>query len=385
MSQRSGKFTKNLNGDLGYQSFQPAPLPPEPNIEYTPDMVNALIAAHKKIERLENLSAYVPSVQLFLSMYVRREALLSSQIEGTQASLDDILDTEIEKTEDIHDVVNYVTALEFAQKELQRLPISSRLLKETHKKLMSGVRGQEKTPGEYRISQNWIGGLGSSLATARFIPPNVKDLMDGIAQLEEYVNETDYEDDPLIRVALIHYQFETLHPFLDGNGRIGRMLIILYMLEQKVVTSPLLYPSFFLKLNKIEYFDRLSEVRTKGAYEQWVLFFLLALEKSAEDSIQIIEALVLLHEETEKTLQSATTQKKNMKKLLPILEVSPIFSIKILAEKLDCSDVTASTVIQQGVSMGILKKISKGNRNQRFSYEKYLEILRRGTDIPLDF
>lgn len=381
MNHRSGKLVKNLTGDLSYQSFQPSPLPPVPEIEYTSEIVNALISSHKKIEKLETLAQYVPSVQLFLSMYVRREALLSSQIEGTQVSLDDILDTEIEKTEDIYDVVNYITALNYAQEELQRLPIGIRLLKETHKKLMAGVRGQEKSPGEFRISQNWIGGQGSSLANARFIPPNIEDLNQGLSDLEQYINQEDYEDDPLIRIALIHYQFETLHPFLDGNGRIGRMLIILFLLEQKVISVPLVYPSLFLKQNKIEYFDRLTEVRNKGSYEQWVLFFLVAMEKSLEDSIRIIESLVSLHEETKNSLENALQQSKNMKKLLPIIEVFPIFSIQLLAEKLECAEVTAAKVIKNGISMGIITKISEGSRNQRFSYGKYLDILRQGTEI----
>ncbi len=381
MHRQSGTKKQNLSGQLAYSSFCPLPLPPEPPVALTTEIVAKLVSTHKKLEKIEGLAQYVPSTKLFLSMYVRREALLSSQIEGTQATLDDILDMEIESTEDIVDVVNYVQALEFAIERLEVLPICLRLLREIHAILMEGVRGQEKTPGEFRISQNWIGGLGSTLKTARYIPPNVEDMTQGLHDLEAYINDIATQEDPLIKIALIHYQFETLHPFLDGNGRIGRMLITLFLLEQGILSTPLLYPSYFLKLNKVEYFDRLTEVRAKGDFEQWILFFLTAMEQTAIDVIDTIQSLATLHNSYLEKIKEERSGANNLLHLLSIIEVSPILSIKKLAEAMEISQVTASKIVKQAVALGILKKITQGTRNQRFAYGEYLSILREGTEI----
>lgn len=226
LENRSGKWKNNLYGEMSYKSFMPAALPPVPAVELDTEGLQLVIKANKKLAYLEGLASKIPSLPLFVSMYVRKEALLSSQIEGTQATLEDVLDPAVESNtnRNVGDVVNYIKAAEFALKRLEELPLCNRLIKETHAVLMSGVRGQEKSPGEFRISQNWIGGAGSTLKNARYIPPSPEDMVICMSDLEKYMNAEDDETDPLIKAGLMHYQFETIHPFLDGNATIGHQL-----------------------------------------------------------------------------------------------------------------------------------------------------------------
>ena len=295
MSNRAGTLVSNLSGDMAYQSFRPSPLPPNPPIELSSELVTKLIDANKKLATLDGLSSRIPNMDLFVSMYVRKEALLSSQIEGTQCTLDDILNPLMEENTNLNvsDVVNYIKATEFALNRLYTLPLCNRLIKETHAVLMEGVRGKEKSPGEFRYSQNWIGGQGSTIRNARYIPPNPDDMQTAMSDLEKYMNSDDTLD-PLIQAALLHYQFETIHPFLDGNGRVGRLLITLFLLEKGILSRPALYISYFLKMNRVEYYDRMTQVRKTGDYEQWVIFFLQALSDSASDAIQTIDKLTVL-------------------------------------------------------------------------------------------
>lgn len=262
---RSGTLVENLSGEAAYRSFRPAPLPPEPPLQLDEETVALLVAANRELQRLDDLSRYVPNADLFVSMYVRKEALLSSQIEGTQCTLEDLLDPGAEENvdADVVDVVNYVKATQFALGRLREMPLCGRLLREVHEVLMGGVRGQEKNPGEFRRSQNWIGPGGGSLRDARYVPPNVEDMAEAISDLERFINEPSPLD-PLVRAALIHYQFETIHPFLDGNGRVGRLLILLYLMECGLVSKPAIYISYFLKRNQVEYYDRMMEVRKRG-------------------------------------------------------------------------------------------------------------------------
>ena len=247
MNKRAGFFRKNLSGELAYQSFVPSPLPPKPEIKIDEELILLLTKANANIATLETISGRIPNKILFIAMYVRKEALLSSQIEGTQATLEDILDPMIEKNtnRDVEEVVNYIDAINFAIEMLQKLPLCNRLIRETHRVLMRGVRGQDKNPGEFRNSQNWIGGYGSTLKTAKYIPPCPQDMIDAMSDLEKYINSED-DTNILIRAALIHYQFESIHPFLDGNGRIGRMLI---MLQKNFDNSNALYFLFFEKIS----------------------------------------------------------------------------------------------------------------------------------------
>lgn len=376
--QRSGEFISNLTGEAMYKSFRPAPLPVVLNMD--DEMVSQLTGATKALATLDTLSSYIPNMNLFVSMYVRKEALLSSQIEGTQATLEDVLDPLIDKNanQNVADVVNYIKATEFALERMKTLPLCNRLIKETHAVLMSGVRGQEKNPGEFRTSQNWIGAAGSSLKNARYIPPNPEDMINAMSDLEKYINSDDSLD-VLIQAALLHYQFETIHPFLDGNGRVGRLLITLFLIEKGVLNSPALYISYYLKKNRIEYYDRMSEVRNKDNYEQWIKFFLNAIKESAIESVDTIKKLSDLHDTNIEKIKTMGRAAKNTRAVFDYLEQNPIIDIGKTAEELQLAFSTVSLAVNRLVDAEILIKTNNANRNRIFSYEKYLEILRKDT------
>ena len=381
MNNRAGAFVSNLTGEMAYPSFRPAPLPPNPPIALSGELVVKLVDANKKLAALDGLSARIPNMDLFVSMYVRKEALLSSQIEGTQCTLDDILNPLMEgnTNRNVSDVVNYIKATEFALNRLHSLPLCNRLIKETHAVLMEGVRGQEKSPGEFRYSQNWIGGQGSTIRNARYIPPNPEDMQTAMSDLEKYMNGDDSLD-PLIQAALIHYQFETTHPFLDGNGRVGRLLITLFLMEKGILSHPALYISYFLKMNRIEYYDRMTQVRKTGDYEQWVMFFLQALSDSAGDAIQTIDALTALHNQSVAKLGAfSKRQQTNLLKLFAYIETNPIIDIRKTAAALGLSYNTVSKMVTILVDEGILRQTDKAGKAKIYSYADYLDILRKDT------
>lgn len=380
MTNRAGHYRTNLSGDMAYRSFVPSPLPPVPYIDMSEELISLVVKANSRLAVLESAATHIPNIELFMSMYVRKEALMSSQIEGTQATLEDVLDPLIEANTNrqVADVVNYIKATEFAIKRLRELPLCNRLIKETHAVLMSGVRGQEKSPGEFRRSQNWIGGQGSTLQNARYIPPSPDDMTEAMSDLEKYINSDD-ETDVLVRAALIHYQFETIHPFLDGNGRVGRLLITLFLMEKQVLTTPALYISYFLKKNRVEYYDRMTEVRAKGDYEQWVKFFLMALIESAEDATATIGELTELHDKNRSAVSAIGRASKSTVLVFEYLESNPIIDINKTAEALNLSFNTASSAVKRLTDMGILVKTSDVGRNRTFAYRAYLDILRKGT------
>jgi len=380
MMDRAGKPKTNLSGEAAYKSFTPSPLPPNPPVELDNETVELLVKANKQLALLEGIAMRIPSVNLFVSMYVRKEALMSSQIEGTQATLEDVLDPLINENSNrnVADVINYIKATNFAIARLDELPLCNRLIKEAHAVLMTGVRGQEKNPGEFRYSQNWIGGQGSTLKNARFIPPAPEDMTVAMSDLEKYINDDDGLD-VLIRAALIHYQFETIHPFLDGNGRIGRLLITLYLMDKGVLTTPALYISYFLKKNRIEYYDRMSEVRRNGNYEQWIKFFLQAIYESAEDATDTIDKLMVLHDKNIAAVSGMGRASKTALRLFAYLEGNPIIEIQKTAAALDTTFKTVSDSVRRLCEMGILTQNSGEQRNRTFSYAAYLDILREGT------
>ena len=381
MHNRAGAFVSNLTGEMAYPSFRPAPLPPNPPIALSGELVAKLVDANKKLAALDGLSARIPNMDLFVSMYVHKEALLSSQIEGTKCTLDDILNPLIEENtnRNVSDVVNYIKATEFALNRLRSLPLCNRLIKETHAVLMEGVRGQEKSPGEFRYSQNWIGGQGSTIRNARYIPPNPEDMQTAMSDLEKYMNGDDSLD-PLIQAALIHYQFETTHPFLDGNGRVGRLLITLFLMEKGILSRPALYISYSLKMNRIEYYDRMTQVRKTGDYEQWVMFFLQALSDSAGDAIQTIDALTALHNQSVAKLGTfSKRQQTNLLKLFAYIETNPIIDIQKTAAALGLSYNTVSKMVMILVDEGILRQTDKAGKAKIYSYAEYLDILRKDT------
>lgn len=377
---RSGSYQSNLSGEMMYKSFLPNPLPPKPALAMDESLSALLVKANCAVAKLEAISSRLPCVPLFVSMYVRKEALLSSQIEGTQATLDDILDPHIEQNinQNVSEVINYIKATDFATERLKTLPLCCRLLLETHEVLLSDVRGSEKNPGEFRRSQNWIGTQGSTLKTARYIPPSPEDMQNSMSDLEKYINETG-QTDPLIKIALIHYQFETIHPFLDGNGRIGRLMVNLFLKENRLLTYPTLYISCFLKRNRIEYYDRLTEVREKGTFEQWIKFFLQGIYESAEDSIETIDALAALHDKNLSIVMAADTRTGILKRLFAHLEQTPIIDIKKSAAALESSYNTTSTAVKKLMELGVLVQVNNSKRERIFSYEEYLAILRKDT------
>jgi Fic family protein len=377
---KAGKLGNNLSGEAAYKSFIPAPLPPCPGIEINADMAEALVKAHKQLAVLDRSAAYFPNIELVISMYVYKEALMSSQIEGTQATLEDIFNPLHDKNinRDVTDVINYVKALRFAVRRLTELPLCNRLIRETHAILMAGLRGAEKSPGEFRRSQNWIGGEGSTIKNARYIPPNPHDMANAISELERYINSDD-DLDILVRAALVHYQFETIHPFLDGNGRIGRLLITLFLMVKGALSTPALYISYYLKQNRIEYYDRMNEVREKGNFEQWILFFLRAVYESARNAVNSMDKLTVLHDKNSAVIQGFGRSAGTCMRLFNYLEANPIIDIRKTAAALDASFNTAAGAVKRLLKAGILLQTAGERRNRVFSYGAYLDILRDGT------
>ncbi|MCR5686827.1 MAG: Fic family protein [Lachnospiraceae bacterium] len=377
---RSGELVTNLSGEAAYQSFRPSPLPPNPELIINSDIVKKLVEANRDLVRLDTAAKFIPNVELFISMYVRKEALISSQIEGTQCTLDDVLDPGVDVNANLNvgDVINYVRACSYAIGRLDKLPLCNRLLREIHHELLAGVRGQENNPGEFRRSQNWIGAANCTLKEARYVPPNVEDMNAAMTDLEKYMNKGD-DYDPLIRIALIHYQFETIHPFLDGNGRVGRLMILLYLIELRIISKPIIYISYFLKKNQIEYYDRISEVRRSGNYEQWVGFFLEAVSAAAKDSLATVEKLSALHECNVEKLPVTARKNDNVRRVFDYIEQYPIIDIKRTATDLGVSYNTVSAAVGKLVQASILKETTNALRNRVFSYEEYLNILRKDT------
>lgn len=385
--ERAGKLVKNLSGISEYYSFKPSPLPPEPAIAIDAELNNLIIDAHKMLAILDDRAERISDMNLFVSMYVKKEALLSSQIEGTQATLEDIFEVNLDESinEDVEEVVNYVKAANYAIDRLNTLPLCNRLLLETHEILLSGVRGNEKKPGEFRRSQNWIGSKSSNIKTARYIPPNVDDMKEALSDLEKFIN--DYNPyDALINAALVHYQFESIHPFLDGNGRIGRLLIVLYLLYRGSIKTPALYLSYYLKEHRIEYYDRMTAVRDSGNYEQWIKFFVEGVYTSSKSAIESADSLIEIKTADEAKIMNSELsdrRKTSIMKLYRHLLARPIIDIKGAAEELKLAYNTVKSAVDVLIDLGILKQDNNQGRNKVFSYEAYLDVLREGTEIIL--
>ena len=378
-----GFLRKNLTGELEYSSFVPTPLSRVAALELSSDTVKLLSACSRKIGELEGMLRFVPNASMYLAMYVRKEALLSAQIEGTQCTFDDILDpSNVGLTrKDVSDVVAYVKATEYAVKRMQTLPLFARLLKETHEVLLVGTRGQEKNPGQMRVSQNWIGPAGCTLRDASFVPPNVDDMADALSEMEAFVNN-EHGIDPIVKAALVHYQFETIHPFLDGNGRIGRLLITLSLMNDGVLSGAVFYPSYQLKLRRSEYYAMLTKVRECGAYTEWVEFFCDCLLASAEDAVRAMELLVNLRNKNASLINEEMGRSAgNGQRLLELIEGNPIVDVNFVAEQLEISRTTAVKLVKSFCDLGILAQLEANKQRYRvYLYEDYLAILRRGGD-----
>jgi Fic family protein len=375
---RSGKYVTQLSG---YKAFIPSPLPPKPALKIDEAIIKRHEQASSLLARLDGLGYLLPNTDLFISMYIRKEALLSSQIEGTQASLTDIFEYErgidIENINDVKEVINYVKALDYGIKRLKTLPMSVRLIKELHEILLKGSRGQHKTPGEFKKSQNWIGAANSTLHTAAFVPPPPPEAAQAMSDLEKYWHKpAPYSE--LINCALIHYQFETIHPFLDGNGRLGRLLITLYLFWKDVIEKPLLYSSYYFKQHRQEYYDRLTMVRNSGDYEQWIDFFLKGIIEASESAISNTKKILALQTHDQTLLWEKKLSSPLATVFLNSLFYNPVVTISDVQEQFSISYPTASHLINQFVQIDILHEVTGKKRAKRFVYKKYLDILSEG-------
>ena len=376
---RSGRY---LQQATGYKAFIPTLLPPVPPIQLEGEIQELLTKANIAIGKMDTMGYLAPNLEHIIAMYVRKEALLSSQIEGTQASLENIFEYEnqvpLKNINDVKEVVNYIEALNHGIKRLADFPMSIRLIKEIHEILLDDGRGKEKTPGEFRKSQNWIGSPGSSLLTASYVPPPPADAIEAMSDLEKFFHQG--SNLPLlINCALIHYQFETIHPFLDGNGRLGRLLITFYLYWKEALHYPLLYLSYYLKIHRQEYYDRLNLVRERGDYEQWIIFFLKGIIWTSESALDTIKKLLQLQENHKHILITKKLSTPYAIALLDYLFEKPHLTIKDVSKHFDLSYQGAKAIIDQFVSLGIIKEITGKRRDKRFSYWEYLDLLSEGT------
>jgi Fic family protein len=376
---RSGAYIKQ---PAGYRAFMPTPLPPKPAIHLDGKQQKLLSQADRALARLDGLGQVLPGADLFISMYVRKEALLSSQIEGTQASLEDLFEFERGETpENINDVaavINYIKALHYGMQRLDQLPMSLRLIKEIHHILLEGARGGSKTPGAFRKSQNWIGPPGCTLNDATFVPPPPHETDRAMGDLEKYMH-TAAQLPILVDCALMHYQFETIHPFLDGNGRLGRLLISFYLYWKGELHKPLLYLSFFFKKFRQEYYDRLNMVRENGDYEQWIAFFLKGIAETAESAVETAKKILELQNSDRKLLWKKKISSPLAVGILEKLFYIPYVSVNDIAKEFEISFQTAATLVSQLEDAEILREITGRKRDKRYVYKQYLAILEEGT------
>ncbi len=371
---RAGLFVAQPEG---YAAFVPKPLPPDPPLALDGGLLNLLEEAAGELGRLDGVAKVIPDPDFFVSMYIRREAVLSSQIEGTQSTLEDLLELELESDKgdplsDVFDLVNYVRAMDFGLERIKTLPLSLRLIREIHKELLRDGRGSKATPGEFRRSQNWIGPAGASLRQATFVPPPVPDMKTALHDFEGFLH-ADSGYPTLIDVGLAHAQFETIHPFLDGNGRVGRLLNIFLLVHRGVLRQPLLYLSYFFKLHRTEYYDRLMAVRLAGDWESWIRFFLRGVHQTAQEATATAERLFELRE-SHRSLILEKNLGPNGLMLLSHLFRRPLVNINLVASLLGSTFPTASRLVSAFEELGILKEITGQKRSRMFRYEPYLAL-----------
>ena len=381
MSTRAGRYVTQL---AGYRAFVPKPLPPDPPVRWNADLVRLLSEADLAVGRLDGLARSLPNPDLFVAMYVRREAVLSSQIEGTQSSLDDLLAFEIDvpgmvQPVDVAETVNYVKAMNTGLRLLPDLPLSGRLIRTIHKELLTGVRGQERHPGQFRTTQNWIGPAGCTIETATFVPPSPDDVAEAFGELETFLHDRALP--PLVHAGLAHAQFETIHPFLDGNGRVGRLLITLLLVERGVLTRPLLYLSLFLKQNRSEYYDRLGAIRTGGDWEGWLRYFLTGVIATANDAARVAAAIADLRDQH---LRQAATEGfgRYGVPLLDLLAGQPLITAAYAVERLGASPTTVGGLLDKATRLGMVEEVTGQKRNRVYRYSPLLDLFT--SDEPSD-
>lgn len=379
---RAGTWIKQGSG---YRAFIPAPLPPAPPIGMDEEMVRLLSVADRCLGRLDGVASVLPNPNLFVAMYVRQEAVLSSQIEGTQSTLEDVIQFELggdgdRLPQDVEEVVNYVRAMNHGLDRLGSLPLSLRLIREIHAELMAGVRGSNRSPGEFRVSQNWIGPAGSTLQNASFVPPPVPDMMTALGNLERFLHDRESLP-PLIQAGIAHAQFETIHPFLDGNGRVGRLLITFLLCERDILQRPLLYLSHYLKAHRTEYYDRLTAIRAEGNWEGWLKFFLRGVDEVSNSATRTARQILLLRENHRGLVIARLGNTPHGARLLDFLYQQPIVNVRTVERHLGCTYATANKLVEQFSALGILREVTGARRNRLYRYTDYLSLFDAG--VPL--
>lgn len=373
---RAGRYVAQ---PAGYRAFLPAPLPPEPPILLAGDLRNLLSRADRMLGRLDGAIQTLPAAELFVFMYVRKEAVLSSQIEGTRSSLHDVLDAEArvfrpDRPDDVHEVINYVGAMRYGLERLRELPLSVRLIREIHERLLQGVRGSHLQPGELRRSQNWIGPAGCTLREADFVPPPPHDVPDLLGGLERFLHGSD--DLPaLVRIGLAHAQFETIHPFLDGNGRVGRLLITFLLCQQEILLEPILYLSHFFKQHRSEYYERLQAIRDAGDWEGWLAFFLRGVVAVGAEAADTARRILALREDHRAAVTARFGHAAgNGHLVLDRLYERPIVSVAGIRSITGTSYTAANALAARFVSAGILQEATGYRRNRLFRYQPYIGL-----------
>jgi Fic family protein len=379
---RAGNFVAMTSGADGFAAFHPAPLPPDPPVVLSPTTQRQLEVANQELGRLDGITTLLPDPQTLLYTYVRKEAVLSSQIEGTQSSLSDLLLFESDVVPgvplgDIQETANYITAMQHGIDAVRsgRLPVSARLLKETHRLLLRGVRGSDKNLGEFRRDQNWIG--GTSPANARFVPPPWNLVPDGISNLERYLH--DAADPLLVRVALAHAQFETLHPFLDGNGRVGRLMITLVLCAEGVLTQPLLYLSLFFKQNRDEYYERLQRIRTHGEWEEWLTFFLEGVAAVARGATETTSRIVRMIENDRQRIGAIGRAAGSALRVHDVAVRAVVLNPKTIARETGLTGPPIYAAVSRLEDLCVLSEVTGRQRGRVWVYTDYLDLLNEGT------
>jgi len=370
---KSGQHLQQSN----YKSFQPSELNRSWNLDDM-ELVQLLGQADRAIGRLDMYSEYIPNIELFIRMHVLKEATQSSKIEGTQTNMEEALqnkeDIALEKRDDWEEVQNYITAMNDAIEQLQELPFATRLIRETHKTLMQGVRGKYKLPGEFRNSQNWIG--GATITDATFIPPVHHTIDSLMNDLEKFVhNEGNYFPE-LLKIALVHYQFETIHPFLDGNGRVGRLLITLYLVDKGILKKPILYLSDFFERNRQLYYDNLMNVRSKNDLKQWFKFFLVGVIETAKNSSNTFDQILKLQQQVEQKIQTLGSRSVNAQKMLHHLYQHPLITVNITEKITEVSKASAYKLIADLERLGILEEITGNKRSKSYMFQEYIDLFK---------
>lgn len=379
---RSGEFVKQVGA---YRAFVPKPIPPDPPVQMDQEMTFLLSEADRALGRLDGVASILPNPDFFVAMYVRHEAVLSSQIEGTQSTLQDVLEFEIDsrgedKPKDVEEVVNYVGAMNYGLERFKEFSLSLRLIREIHGKLLQGVRGNDRQPGEFRNRQNWLGPDRCSIEQATFVPPPPAEMQTALNDLEKFLH---YEKPlpALVHCGLCHAQFETIHPFLDGNGRVGRLLITFLLCQKGILHRPLLYLSHYLRRHRAQYYDRLMAIRTEGDWEGWIKFLLRGVAEVSHAATATARQILKLQERGREKALASPGDANYGQRLVDFLFERPIVNVRMVEERLDCSFAKANTLVKSFVELGLLEEMTGWQRNRRYRFRPYLALFEVDPDL----